>query len=82
MCDKASVIVLPSIENPTKVCEGYLVGAEKWNLFPTKTWYGASDKLELIHGDLHGPFSHPTLSASKYFFFFVDNFTWVMWVSW
>ena len=48
--------------------------------FPSSSSYKGYRPLELIHGDLCGPIELETLGGSKYFLFFVDNHTSMMWV--
>lgn len=38
------------------------------------------EALEIVHGDLCGPISPPTMSGNKYFFLLVDDHTRAMWV--
>ena len=50
-------------------------------LFPSSAKFRASILLELIHGDLCGPFALETLGGSKYFLLLVDDCTRMLWVS-
>ena len=66
---------LPTISFETiKVCEGCLYGKMSHKSFsPGST--NTTEPLQLIHFDLCGPFSIPSMSNEKYFITFIDNTT-------
>nr|GEU54259.1 zinc finger, CCHC-type [Tanacetum cinerariifolium] len=63
-----------------QLCEGFLVGKQTRNSYPTQTTYRASKRLELVHGDLCGPIIPPTPTGNRYFMLLVDDYSRVMWV--
>lgn len=80
MSDKNLAVGLPKINIPTRLCEGYLIVKQNRNPYPTSTMFRASKRLELVHGDLCGPITPPTLAGNKYFLLPVDGYTRVMWI--
>ena len=72
---------LPIIHEREELCSSCVAFKQTRTLFPSSTKYRASRPLELIHGDLYGPFSLETLSGSKYFLLLVDDCTRMLWVS-
>ncbi|KAL8102842.1 hypothetical protein AgCh_027386 [Apium graveolens] len=71
---------LPDFTNPRNVCKGCLVSKQVRRPFPSQTDFTAKKYLELVHGDICGPISPPTLSGNKYFQLFVDGFSRAIWV--
>ena len=47
--------------------------------FPKKSWR-ATEKLQLVHTDLGGPFSTPSLRGSRYYIAFIDDKTRMTWI--
>ena len=75
-CQKQkSVRGLPTVSFETiKVCEGCLYGKMSHKSFsPSNT--NTTEPLQLVHSDLCGPFSIPSMSGAKYFITFIDNTT-------
>ena len=72
---------LPTIHKREELCSSCVTSkqAKKW--FPSPAKFRASRPLELIHGDLYGPFAPETLGRSKYFLLLVDDCTRMLWVS-
>ena len=70
---------LPEIREEEKLCESCLVGKQTRYVFPKATTYRASKPLELLHADLCGPISPPTVAHNKYIFVIVDDFSRYMW---
>ena len=66
---------MPTISFKTiKVCEGCLYEKMSHKSFsPSST--NTTDPLQLIHSDLCGSFSIPSMSGAKYFITFIDNTT-------
>ena len=48
--------------------------------FPSSSAWRADEKLQLIHTDVCGPMSEGSLNGSKYFLFFIDDFSRMCWV--
>ncbi|KAL8107017.1 hypothetical protein AgCh_023716 [Apium graveolens] len=71
---------IPRIIKPNVVCDKCLMAKQTGKTFPNKAKYSAKKELELIHGDLCGPISPPTLSGYSYFFLLIDDFSRFMWV--
>lgn len=65
---------------PDVVCDGCLMSKQTRKQFPVKSNYNAKKVLELVHGDLCGPFNPETASGYRYFFLLVDDFSRFMWV--
>lgn len=80
MSDKNLVCGLPKIYNPTRLCEGCLVGKQTRKSYPSQAGFKEKQRLELLYEDLCGPISPPTPAGNRYFMLFVDDFTRVMWV--
>ena len=51
----------------------------KKDLSVNKAWR-ATSKLELVHTDVCGPISIPSLNGSKYFILFIDDIIRMVWV--
>jgi hypothetical protein len=71
---------LPLIEQPTKICEGCILGKQHRNVFPSGKSWRERAPLELIHSDLCGPMQTPSLGKSQYFITFIDDFSRKTWV--
>ena len=72
---------LPTIHKREELCSSCITSKQTRILFPSSAKYKALRPLQLIHGDLCGPFSPETLDGSKYFLLLVDNCTRMLWVS-
>ena len=55
---------LPNISVSKGVCEGCVLGKHPREKFDTDKTHRASSPLDLIHSDLMGPFSHPSVEIS------------------
>ena len=51
---------MPATEHVEQVCDGCLIGKQHRSSFPKEASYRATDRLDLVHGDLCGPISPPT----------------------
>ncbi|XP_057996507.1 uncharacterized protein LOC131175847 [Hevea brasiliensis] len=47
--------------------------------FPSDSMWRAKEKLELVHSDVCGPMSVPSLRQNKYFILFIDDLTRMTW---
>ena len=70
---------LPSIRKEGRLCESCLVGKQTRQPFPKASMFRASRPLELIHADLCGPITPPTIAHNKYIFVIIDDFSRYMW---
>lgn len=71
---------LPNLTEAAKVCRVCNVGKQQRGKFPKKSDWRASEKLELIHGDLCGPITPTSHSGKRYLLVFVDDFSRKTWV--
>nr|KYP72805.1 Retrovirus-related Pol polyprotein from transposon TNT 1-94 [Cajanus cajan] len=62
------------------LCDACQLGKMHRKSFSSTNVTRAKEKLELIHTDLCGPMSVPSLSQSKYFLLFIDDLTRMTWV--
>ena len=60
---------MPKINQPEKVCKGFLMSKQTRKQFPSKASNNVTKVLELIHGDLCGSFHLETASAKRFFSF-------------
>ncbi|KAD7117216.1 hypothetical protein E3N88_04484 [Mikania micrantha] len=63
-----------------QVCDACMLGKQARNSFPKKSLYRANKPFELVHTDLCGPISPPTLGGNRYFMLLVDDYTRYAWV--
>ncbi|KAM1977356.1 hypothetical protein ACFX16_014165 [Malus domestica] len=71
---------LPHLEMPTKVCEGYMMGKQHMDSFPSESTWKANDPLESIHTYICGPMQVESHFGNKYFLLFTDDYTRMTWV--
>ncbi|KAL6342996.1 hypothetical protein AAG906_017016 [Vitis piasezkii] len=67
-----------------KVCEACQMGKQIKNSFKNKNFISTSRPLKLLHMDLFGPSSTPSLGEKSYAYVIVDDFsryTWVLFLS-
>ena len=79
LSQKQMVHGLPKIEHEDRICDGFLIGKQRRNPFPTVTKFRAELPLELWHGDLCGPITPATHGGKRYFLLLVDDCTRFMW---
>lgn len=77
---KEMVRGLSPIDPPNQVCEGCLLGKHARNSFPKEATSRATNPLQLIHTDLCGPITPPSLGKNNYFILFIDDFSRKTWV--
>ncbi|KAL8112465.1 hypothetical protein AgCh_019970 [Apium graveolens] len=80
MSAERMVVGMPKINPQSEVCNGCLMSKQARKPFPGQVIYSAKEALEIIHGDLCGPITPPTVTGNKYFLLCVDDYTRVMWV--
>nr|GFB35913.1 retrovirus-related Pol polyprotein from transposon TNT 1-94 [Tanacetum cinerariifolium] len=78
--NKEMVSGLPFIKDQKKVCEGCVLDKQAKKSFPVGNSRRATEVLELVHADLCGPMKSESLSGSKYFLLFTNDFSIMSWV--
>jgi hypothetical protein len=71
---------LPNIHFSKGVCEGCVLEKHPQEKFDKGKSQRASAPLDMIHSDLMGPFSHPSISTTRFvliFFYDFSHFTWI-----
>ena len=71
---------LPLIEKSDILCEGYILGKQHREKFPSGKSIRAKAPLEIVHSDLCGPMQTPSLASSHYTLTFIDDYTRKTWV--
>ena len=71
---------LPLIEKPSSLCEGYILGKQHRENFPSGKSIRTKAPLEIVHSDLCGPMQTPSLASSHYMLNFIDDSTRKTWV--
>ena len=79
MVDKDLVSGMPKFTVMKKTCVSCLLGKQSRRPFPQANAFRASQKLELLHGDLCGPITPSTLGGNRYVFVIIDGHTRNMW---
>jgi hypothetical protein len=80
LSQKEKVRGLPLFKMSHEICSDCMAGRQHRERFPKATSHRASQVLELIHTNLVGPLKVPSLSGSRYFIVFTDDFTRKSWV--
>ncbi|XP_066357865.1 uncharacterized protein [Miscanthus floridulus] len=80
LASKQMVEGLPQIHGVEQVCDGCVLGMHHRRPFPQVSTYRAEGGLELVHGDLCGQITPPTLGGKSYFLLIVDDFSRFMWL--
>ena len=80
MSNKKLVEGLPPILMPSKLCQSCVAGKHHRTSFPKMSSFQETEPLELIHTDICGPISTPTLGGSRYFLLIIDDFSQLTWV--
>jgi hypothetical protein len=71
---------LPNIHFSKGICEGCVLGKHPQEKFDKGKTQRASSTLDIIHSDLMGPFTHPSIIKSRFFLIFVDDFSRFTWI--
>lgn len=79
MIKKELVDGIPDITISKETCVSCLLGKQTRKTFPQATSYRASQRLELIHGDICGPITPSTPSQKRYIFVLIDDYSRYMW---
>ncbi|PKA46818.1 Retrovirus-related Pol polyprotein from transposon TNT 1-94 [Apostasia shenzhenica] len=77
---KNMVIGLPKINDLENICEECLYGKQSRKSFLIGRTCRATHPLELVYSDLCGPMRIESLSGSRYFILFIDDYTRMNWV--
>jgi hypothetical protein len=79
MKNSEAVRGIPPFTEITLNCHACQFGKQNRKSFPRSTWR-SSQKLQLIHTDVVGPLSTPSLNGSKYYLLFIDDFSRMCWI--
>ena len=79
MVDKELVPGIPKISITKSMCVSCLLGKQTRRPFPQSTKFRATQRLELLHGDLCGPINPPTIGQNRYVFVIIDDHSRYMW---
>ena len=77
---KGMVRGLPLIEKPDSLCEGFILGKQHRESFPSGKSIREKSPLEIVHSDVCGPMQTPSLDNNHYILTFIDDFTRKTWV--
>ena len=64
---------LPSIQQPTSLCEIYILATHHRDKFVFGVSYRSKAPLELIHTYFYGSMQTPSLVGNAYFMTFIDD---------
>jgi hypothetical protein len=70
---------VPSFSDLLPNCNACQFGKQNRKPFPKSTWR-SNQKLQLIHIDVAGPMSTPSIKGSRYYILFIDDFTRMCWI--
>ena len=70
---------MASLEKEISGCNACQFGKQIRLPFAKIAWR-ASQKLQLVHTDLGGPYQTPSLKGSKYYIAFIDDLTRMCWI--
>nr|GEV67917.1 retrovirus-related Pol polyprotein from transposon TNT 1-94 [Tanacetum cinerariifolium] len=79
LVNKEMVKGLPIIKKREHKCEGCPLGKQARKSFPVAQAKRAEEKLELVHADICGPMKTDSYAGSKYFLFFIDDYSRMCW---
>ena len=65
---------------PNKLCTSCVVGKHHRTPFPKSSSFRVIEPLELIHTNIYGPISPPTIGGSRYFLLIIDDYSRLTWV--
>ena len=77
---KGMVKGLLLIEKPYSLCEGYILGKQHRESFPSGKRIRAKEPIEIVHLDLCGPIQTPSLAGNQYMLTFIDDYKRKTWV--
>jgi transposase InsO family protein len=71
---------MPSISlSKNEICKGCMLGKNIKKTFPSSD-HRAQGILDLVHSDVCGPMSSPSLSGCLYYFIFIDDYSRKCWI--
>ena len=71
---------MPNLDFSQKeICKGCSLGKNVKKSFPS-SMHSSKDILELIHSDICGPMSSPSLSGYLYYVIFIDDYSRKTWI--
>ena len=79
MHSKGMVKVLPDCSSGFDLREHCIYGKQNHVSFPRK-YIREKKILELVHNDVFGPVSVPSLGGSRYYVSFIDDFSRMTWI--
>ena len=71
---------LPHINHVYQVCESYLAGKQRHNLFLEQARRRTAGAMNLVHSDICGPIAPTRPSGNRYFLLLVDDMSCYMWL--
>ncbi|EOY17849.1 Copia-like retrotransposable element, putative [Theobroma cacao] len=71
---------LPKLHGDSPICSSCQYGKLTRRSFPKASLNRAKHRLELVHSDVAGPMSEPSLNGSKYFVIFIDDMSRMTWI--
>ncbi|KAK8916713.1 hypothetical protein KSP39_PZI022778 [Platanthera zijinensis] len=77
---KEMVAGLPKLDGDAATCEGCIMGKIHRLPFPKSTNWRAKEPLELVHADLWGPATSPSLDGMRYYLCLTDDFSRYSWI--
>ena len=81
LLDKENLVTgLPTVQFIDNDCEPCILGKHHREKFPVEKAWRATKSLLLVHSDICGPMQTLSLTESKYFLIFVDDFSRLIWV--
>lgn len=75
-----SVISLPNIISPLRICEECVISKQHRDSFQRVNAWRAKEAMQLVHSDICGPNNPASNSSKKYFITFIDDFSRKTWV--
>ena len=72
---------LPEIPFSDHLCKNCVAGKHNRSSFPNKSEYGASKRLQLVHGDICELVQPSTVGGRRYYFLLIDDYSRLMWVA-
>ena len=78
--EKYMVSCFPKIKFSKGGSQGCILGKHPEHKYERASHEKISAPIELIHGDISGPFPHMSMSQSKYVLNFIDDFSRHCWV--
>jgi hypothetical protein len=71
---------LPPLDQVDQVCDACLAGKQRRAPFPEQSRRRATNRIDLVHGDMCGPITPVTPSGNQYFLLLVDDMSRFMWL--